>query len=115
MSTEVIPHFREIAVRLDTHLKRMEATPAINTIQSPGLLRRLSLRRFFKPSATYVRGSRLSVVYIAYQMEVLMTKPEAYAYLCWLDGGNSGKFHEMPSQQSVVMQDKPLTELAQAA
>ena len=82
------PKLAEIAERIAAHLRRFEASPAIN---APRDGRRINA--YHNPSA-FVRGSRIGVGYVSFQSETCLTKPEALAYLAWLDAGNVGRHFE---------------------
>jgi hypothetical protein len=80
---------RELARRIDAHLKRFEADPAINV---KGSL--YGTRRFYGAHCSYYRGNRISVSYVAYQGTSSMTKMEAKTYLEMLDAGFVGRHFE---------------------
>jgi hypothetical protein len=77
---------KEIADRINSHLKRFEADPEINKTDP-----RYQTRPYYYAGAAYVGGARISVGYVSYQGRHSLTKAEALAYLEWLDDGNVGK------------------------
>lgn len=77
---------KEIADRIDAHLKRFEKDPAINKLIAT---RKMKLRTYWLPSAV-VAGNRVFVRYVSYQGQTSLTKAEAERYLIWLDEGNTG-------------------------
>lgn len=87
----------EIAKRIDAHLKRFERDPKINTIVDVSK-ERLTQRRFYYASAMRA-GNRVRLVYVCYQTEWNITKPDAIAYLAWLDAGNVGTHYTMEMKQ----------------
>jgi hypothetical protein len=80
---------KEIAARLDQHLKRMEADPAINVLIMPG---KESYRLFWNAGAIAL-GRYVGVTYIRYQGHRSLTRDQAAAYLAWLDAGNNGRHY----------------------
>lgn len=83
----------EIAKRIDTHLKRFEADPKINSYPAGSYQAEHGLRRFYNAGAVR-RSNRISVWSISYQGASSLTKAEAAAYLAWLDAGNVGLHYE---------------------
>lgn len=85
---------KEIAAKIDAYLKRFEATPEINRYdeQSAPSLRLSGLRPYHNAHAWAV-GRFVRVTYISYQGSRALTKPEAEAYLAWLDAGGVGSHH----------------------
>ena len=77
----------ELAEKIDAHLKRMEADPAINVERkgSGGM----SLPPFYEAHA-YQGGGRVMVSTVNFQGTSSLTKEKAEAYLAWLDEGNNG-------------------------
>lgn len=81
---------REIAARIDAHLKSFEADPKINARH-----RMYGTTPYWGAHCWWVPGSsRVSVLYVSYQGRSTMTKAEATAYLAWLDAGNNGYHYE---------------------
>lgn len=78
---------KEIASRINAHLRRMEADPKINKVSKHGGMR---LQRYWQAGAGD-SGNRIFVTYVSYQGQNSLTKAEAMSYLEWLDAGNSGK------------------------
>lgn len=78
----------DIAKRIDVHLKRMERDPEINKI-----IEGTTLRRFYNANAGRA-GSYVGVTFVSYQEGRNLAKPDAEAYLAWLDAGNDGDYHE---------------------
>lgn len=82
---------REIAVRIDAHLKRFERDPKINTRTSTrGGLR---YSRFYRAGAAS-SGRFVYVSYVAYQGQNHLDKTDAICYLAWLNRGNVGTHRE---------------------
>ena len=88
---------KEIAARIDAHLKRIERDLRLNPSQKYDRERGWvddpsgdGLRRYFNAWAMRT-GNRISVVYVSYQGASTLTKAEALRYLEWLDAGNIGK------------------------
>lgn len=79
---------KELARRIDEHLKRFELDPAINKKTHGGL------RNYFWAGSHYSGGARLTVSYINYQGHPTLTKPEAAKYLQMLDSGFVGRHYE---------------------
>jgi hypothetical protein len=82
---------REIAARIDVHLKRFEADQEINIERR---CEGLTTKKYYKPSA-YPAGQYVAVSYSSYQGVSSLSKLEALAYLAWLDAGNVGKHWEV--------------------
>lgn len=79
---------KEMAKRIDAHLKRFEKDLTINKkIHN-------DLRAYWWAGAGYGGGSRLHVTYINYQAHPTLTKPEAAKYLQMLDSGFVGRHYE---------------------
>ena len=89
---------KEIAERINAHLKRFEADPEINTeitYHSNRTGKQESAgHRFYYAGAYYHRGPKVSVTYISYQGHSNLSKDEALRYLEWLDAGNVGRHYE---------------------
>lgn len=94
MTTETMK-LAAIATRIKAHLSRMEADRARNLNLVPATKRHPEQRlsHFYGPNC-WSAGSRLRIMYIAYQGAGTMTRAEGLAYLAWLDAGNYGKHHE---------------------
>ena len=81
---------KDIAARIDAHLKRFEADPAINVKRE----RRLGgLRPYWNPGAG-VCGRYVGVTYIRFQGTRCLPKTDALRYLAWLDAGGVGRHYE---------------------
>lgn len=79
------PKLKDIAAKIDAHLKRMEADPAINRPEVVGR------RSPFYRSAACVRGTYVKVTYFDHIESEMLDRGEALRYLAWLDAGNNGK------------------------
>ena len=82
------PTLAELAKRINAHLKRIEADPALNVPYKEEY--RKTLRRFWGAGAGYGGGARMLVTYVAYQGHTALTKEEAIRYLERLDAGFVG-------------------------
>ena len=83
---------KEIAARIDAHLKRFEADPEINAIDP-----RYGTSPFWRAFAQVKQGTRgagVRIKYVGYQIERTICKADAERYLAWLDAGNVGKHWE---------------------
>jgi hypothetical protein len=79
-----------LAEAINTHLKRIEATPSINEwTNSSGSAR----RRCFN-AQSYRRGRSIMIRYISYQMTAAVPAADAQRYLAALDAGYVGRHHE---------------------
>ena len=77
---------KELARRIDDHLKRLEADPEINKRhQKHGLV------PYYCACAYYSGGAKIGVTYVSFQGASMLTRGEATKYLAWLDAGNVGK------------------------
>jgi hypothetical protein len=83
--------FKEIAERINDHLKRFEADPTIDQ-RNGGRL------RFYRAGA-YTCGSYIAIVYISYQGRSTLRRDAALAYLAYLDAGNTGRHWVQQRQQ----------------
>ena len=83
---------KEIAERINVHLKRIEHDPTLNPED-----RKFRTRPYYYAGA-WVGGSRIGLKYVSYQGESHISKTEAEQYLAWLDAGNVGKYWEMDRQ-----------------
>lgn len=84
----------EIAARIHTHLKRMEADPEINAPRP-----RCAMTRPFYFASSRRAGARVNVKAINYQTPSSLTREEALAFLAWLDDGNNGTIHDFNRQR----------------
>lgn len=78
----------EIAEKINAHLRRMAADPAINVEIRPGY------HQFYEPWAGR-SGNRCFVTYVAYQGPTGITKSQAIRYLASLDNGYVGRHFEL--------------------
>lgn len=85
---------KEIAERINAHLKRFEADPVINVNTRED---RKGLSRFYHASA-YQSGSYVGVNYITYQGSTSLSRARALAYLEALDSGYVGRHFEFERQ-----------------
>lgn len=79
---------KEVAERINAHLKRFESDPEINKRGIHGL------SPYYGACAFYYRGARLGVRYVSYQGGTSLTKADAVKYLEMLDGGYVGRHYE---------------------
>ena len=86
------PKLKEIAWRIDAHLKRMAADPVFNAANPT-----YGTRPLWWPSA-FASGSRVFVRYVSYHGDWSLRKAEALAYLDWLDAGNTGTHYGIERQ-----------------
>ena len=77
---------REIAERINAHLRRCEADPKINTKT------RERTSRYWNSGAG-ASGRFVRIVYVRYQGSVAVPKADAICYLRWLDAGNEGQHY----------------------
>lgn len=68
---------RELAERINAHLKRMERG---------GLLVGLA-----QAGAYYLGGARIRITYVSRAGGTTITRPKAASYLAWLDAGHYGR------------------------
>ena len=80
---------KELASRINAHLKRFEADKKINAINPI-----YKTSSYYYAWATYTSGSRIQITYLAYQGPSHITREEANIYLKWLDAGNVGRHWE---------------------
>lgn len=88
---------KELATRINAHLKRFEADRKINKQQfyhSMRTKKRESSGRPYYYAGASASGRWVSVVYITYQGHTNLTRDEAARYLTWLDAGNVGHHYE---------------------
>lgn len=95
MTTLASPTLAEFAARIDAHLKRFEADPAINTIVREGS----GIHMYWKAGA-YVYRNRVMVRYVGFQATTTMQRSEAESYLQWLDAGGIGKHTGMARKEA---------------
>ena len=84
------PDMKDIAARIDAHLKRFEKDPKINIDRSS---EKAGLWTYYYAGAGAGRG-RVYVTYISYQGVTPLKKAEALKYLAWLDAGNVGRHYK---------------------
>jgi hypothetical protein len=77
----------QIAAGIEGHLKRFEADPQINRFFDGR-----TVRPYYHAGAG-ASGRFVYVKYVSYQGTTPLTKPQAIAYLNWLDAGNIGKHY----------------------
>lgn len=80
---------KEIAARINAHLKRFEADREINK-PGPPVNGHQQLHPYYHANAGYHGGRYVRVLYISFQGSSTLTRDEAVAYLAWLDAGNVG-------------------------
>jgi hypothetical protein len=81
--------FREIAERINAHLKRFESDPEINKRANNG---GPNLLPYYNSNAYYPgRGAYIVVSYVSYQSTTYLNRVEAEKYLQKLDTGFVGK------------------------
>ena len=84
---------RDLASRIQKHLKRFEKDPGINTYGSGDDRSHQGLVPYYWANS-FVAGRYVGVVYIAYQGASYLTKEDAAAYLARLDAGFVGRHQE---------------------
>lgn len=80
---------RQIADRINVHLKAMEGNPEVN--------RREESHSRLLPywySGAHAAGRYVGVTYVSFQGTSHLSKSEASIYLAWLDSGRRGKHWE---------------------
>lgn len=85
------PTMKELAKRINAHLKAHEADDDWNKyeyVDRKGRLSRLS--KLYSANAT-AAGRWVYVVYVSYQGRSHLSRDEAERYLAWLDEGNRGQ------------------------
>ena len=88
---------RDIAARIDAHLKRFEADKSgvnVERTYSNNRGQASKLRSYFGAGSGYAGGRYIFVRYVCYQDGSHITKEEALRYLAWLDAGNVGRHYE---------------------
>lgn len=83
---------KEIAARIDAHLKRLEADKSYNK-RDP----KYRVSKLYSAGAG-ASGSRVFVTYVSYQTHISLTREKAEAYLAWLDAGNKGRHYGIEKQ-----------------
>lgn len=78
------PTLKEIARRINAHLKRFEADPEINKVNSA------RASSYYNAGAS-ARGGWVSITYVSYQGSTALRRDKAQQYLDWLDAGNVGR------------------------
>lgn len=90
---------RDLAQKIDVHLKRFERDPKINAAKrfdhekQIWIPDNLGVRNYYYARATGIR-QRVLVVYVMYQGGSHLTIEEAQKYLAWLDAGNVGQHYK---------------------
>lgn len=87
---------REIADRIDAHLKRIEADPTLNPEREKGGMK---LATFWRATAG-ANGSWVFVYYFATHGATSLTRADAERYLQMLDAGFVGRHFEALRQQA---------------
>jgi hypothetical protein len=82
-----LPTLQEIAARIKVHLKRFEASPAVNI--------EVNMRKPYYFANAWRTGRYVAVVYVSYNSPHCMEKADALAYLAWLDAGNVGTHRDL--------------------
>lgn len=86
---------KELATRIDAHLKRFEKNPVINAERfyvHPGTGEKTSSGHPYYRAGAVASGRWIYVTYIAYQEHPHISKDEAIKYLAWLDASNVGRY-----------------------
>ena len=81
---------KEIAARIDQHLKRLEAEDTAARKASGG-------NAHYYCAGAWATPTRVSVTYVTYQGSDWLTRAEAEQYLESLDSGSSAKHFQLPS------------------
>lgn len=81
---------KEIAARINEHLKRFENDPKIN-----------ERRKIYGTLPYYYASARQSgrfvyITYVTFQGVSYLNRQQALKYLAWLDAGNVGTHYSMP-------------------
>jgi hypothetical protein len=79
---------REIADRINEHLHRFDADPALNQPKEGS-----NIPPYYCAYAG-VAGSYVRVTYVSFQGGTNLRKSDAEEYLRWLDAGNVGKHYK---------------------
>lgn len=88
------PTLKQIAERIDAHLKRMENDPKINRPYEDN-----KMKPYYRANA-HQAGAYVVVVYISFQGSRALPRIVAERYLAHLDGGGVGKHHRFTEQGS---------------
>ena len=88
---------KEIAERIDKHLKRFYATGKPHESGARGPLKMWTSVGAAGRFVSYYGGSRIAIRYVDYQGDCQLTKAEAVAYLGALDDGYIGRHHFCPA------------------
>lgn len=81
----------EIAQRIDAHLKRFEADPAINSLSIYG-------SRLYYRARAWASGGWVCIRYISFHDSDSLRKAAAERYLAWLDAGKVGSHFKALSE-----------------
>jgi hypothetical protein len=90
---------RDLASKIDVHLKRFERDPKINPSKRFDQEKKvwvpdnMGVRDYYFARATGIRH-RVWVIYVMYQSGSYLSIEEAQKYLAWLDTGNVGRHFE---------------------
>jgi hypothetical protein len=86
---------KEIAARIDAHLKRFQNDPAINRYKrgTPEQMKSSGPKPYYNAGA-FVGGAYVRVIYIGYQGASSLRRSDAEAYLAKLDAGFVGRHYE---------------------
>lgn len=88
---------KEIARRIDAHLKRFERDSKINAEQfflSRRTGKRESSGRHYFYAGAWAAGRWVGVIYVSYQGHTNLSRDAASRYLDWLDAGNVGTHYQ---------------------
>lgn len=83
------PTLRDIATRINAHLKRFEGNKQINRLH-----RSSRTRPYYYAGAWMGLDAWVHVTYVSYQGGSNLRRAEAERYLAWLDAGNIGTHWE---------------------
>jgi hypothetical protein len=84
---------KEIAAKIDAHLRRFEADPEVNRYGPDAPVAQQKLKRFWNAHA-WDNGRYVRVLYISYQGSTALPKADAERYLAKLDAGFVGRHFE---------------------
>lgn len=79
---------KEVAERINAHLRRFEGDPKINKRRAHGLT------PYYNAASFYSGGAHVGVCYVSFQGTSHLTKADALKYLEMLDGGFVGRHYE---------------------
>ena len=79
---------KDIAARIDAHLRRFEADKVINKPDE-----KYGTCRYYHAGA-WANAGWVNVKYVSYQGVTSLKKADAEKYLAWLDAGNVGRHWE---------------------